>query len=216
MLLLRDKGRRSLAGSWTPVQAALTEPFSMPTYHVRSLREIRAAFGRHQRDRERRLRAAADATARAGVSLIKRRVPVAFGELRESVHAETREQGAAVVVDAPHAAPVETGSRPHTPPLVPLVAWVRLRGAQGLLSHRQIDRLPGASTADHARSIAAALAAMERASALDVRAPVRIARAIQQAIAKHGTKPHWYARGALPDLRRILAAALKAALAKTP
>jgi hypothetical protein len=221
MLLLRDKGRRSLAGSWTGVQApwgerVRSEGFSMPTYHVRSVRELLAVFGRHQRDRERRLRAAADAAARAGVSLVKRRVPVAFGELRESVHAETREHDAAVVVDAPHAAPVETGSRPHTPPLAPLVAWVRLRGAQGLLSHRQIDRLPGTSTAGHARSIASALAAMERDGALDVGAPVRIARAIQQAIAKHGTKPHWYARGSLPAIRQVLEAAIKNALSKGP
>ncbi|MGH7297810.1 MAG: hypothetical protein ACRELB_22920, partial [Polyangiaceae bacterium] len=138
------------------------------------------------------------------------------GELREAVHAEERAQGAAIVVDAPHAAPVETGSRPHTPPLAPLVAWVKLRGAQGLLSERQIGRLPGSTTASHARSVAAGLAAMEKGGALDVNAPVRIARAIQQVIARRGTKPHWYARVALPDLRRILGVAIRDALAKAP
>jgi hypothetical protein len=188
----------------------------MKTYQVRSLAELGALFAHHQRERERRLRAAAAAAAKAGVLVVKRRVPVAFGELRETVHTDESEHGAAIVVDAPHAAPVETGSRPHTPPLAPLIAWVKLRGTQGLLSERQIGRLPGSTTAAHARSVAGALQGMERGGALDVDAPVRIARAIQRLIALRGTKPHWYARGALPDIRRILAAAIKDALANAP
>jgi hypothetical protein len=148
--------------------------------------------------------------------VVKRRVPVAFGDLRESVQPESRAHGAAIVVDAPHAAPVETGSRPHMPPLAPLVAWVKLRGAQGLLSPRQVGRLPGRSTAAHAISIAAALHSMERGGALDVDAPVRIARAIQRAIRDHGTKPHWYARGSLPEVRHVLSAAIRKALSDSP
>jgi hypothetical protein len=188
----------------------------MKTYQVRSLAELGALLARHQRERERHLRAAAASAAKGGVIVVKRRVPVAFGELRESVHAEEHAQGAAIVVDAPHAADVEIGARPHMPPLAPLVEWVKLRGEQGLLSERQIGRLPGTTTARHARTVAGALGAMERGGALDVDAPVRIARAIQQAIARRGTKPHWYARGALPDLRRILTAAIKEALANAP
>ncbi|MGH7297621.1 MAG: hypothetical protein ACRELB_21970, partial [Polyangiaceae bacterium] len=134
----------------------------MKTYDVRTLAGLAALFARHQREREQRLRGAARAAALAGVSVVKRRVPVAHGELREAVHAEDRSHGAAIVVDAPHAAPVETGSRPHMPPLAPLVAWVKLRGAQGLLSPRQIGRLPGPTTASHARSVASALGAMEK------------------------------------------------------
>jgi hypothetical protein len=154
--------------------------------------------------------------AKAGVSVVKRRVPVAFGDLRESVKPEERVDGAAIVVDAPHAAPVETGSRPHTPPLAPLVAWVKLRGAQGLLSPRQVGRLPGRSTAAHAITVAAALRSMERGGALDVDAPVRIARAIQRAIRDHGTKPHWYARSSLPAVRAVLGVAIRKALSESP
>jgi len=186
------------------------------TYHVASLAELAALLVRHQREREARVRTAIASSARTGVGIVKRRVPVAYGELREAVHAEQRAAGAAVVVDAPHAAPVETGSRPHTPPLAPLVAWVKLRGAQGLLSPRQIGRLPGRTTAAHAVTVAAALQSMERGGALDVDAPVRIARAIQQAIARRGTKPHWYARGALPELRRVLGPAIRSALEHGP
>jgi hypothetical protein len=186
------------------------------TYDVRNPSELARLLSRHALERERRLRGAVGDAARAGVSVVKHRVPVAFGELRESVKPEDREGGAAIVVDAPHAAPVETGSRPHTPPLAPLVAWVKLRGAQGLLSPRQIGRLPGSSTAAHAITVAAALQSMERDGALDVEAPVRIARAIQRAIRDRGTKPHWYARSSLPAIRTVLGAAIRKALSEAP
>jgi hypothetical protein len=184
----------------------------MKTYRVGSLRELAALLPRHQNDREKRILGAIEATAKVGASIVKRRVPVALGELRESVHV----QGSLIVIDAPHAAPVETGSRPHTPPLAPLVAWIKLRSAQGLLSTRQVGRLPGTTTTDHARSVAAALRGMERNGALDVDAPVRIARAIQQAIAKRGTKPHWYARSSLPAIRALLNTLIKDALVHGP
>jgi hypothetical protein len=57
---------------------------------------------------------------------------------------------------------------------------------------------------------------MDQGGALDVNAPVRIARAIQRLISLRGTKPHWYARAALPDICRILGAAIQDALAKAP
>lgn len=188
----------------------------MKTYRVGGLGELAVLFARHQREREERIRAGIEAAARAGIGIVKRRVPVAYGELREAVHAEQRQSGPAIAVDAPHAAPVETGSRPHTPPLAPILAWVKLRGAQGLLSARQVGRLPGRSTAEHARSVASALREMENGGALDVDAPVRIARAIQMAIRQRGTKPHWYARGSLPEIKRVLDAAIKEALAHAP
>lgn len=186
------------------------------TYRVNGVRGLQSLFGRHQREREQRLHAAAMAAAEAGVGIVKRRVPVAHGELRESVRAEARQRGAAIVVDAPHAAPVETGSRPHMPPLAPLLAWVRLRGAQGLLTPRQVGRLPGMTTTESAHSVAAALRAMERGGSLDVDAPLRIARAIQHAIATRGTRPHWYARGSLPAVRAAVAAAMTEAFRNAP
>jgi hypothetical protein len=187
------------------------------TYVVRSASELARLLSRHTRERERRLHVAVGDAAKAGVSVVKRRVPVAFGDLRESVKPEARGGGgAAIVVDAPHAAPVETGSRPHTPPLAPLVAWVKLRGAQGLLSPRQIGRLPGPSTAAHAITVAGALQSMERGGALDVDAPLRIARAIQRAIRDRGTKPHWYARSSLPAIRAVLGTAIRKALSESP
>ncbi len=138
---------------------------------------------------------------------------MAFGELRESVHTEATASGARTVVDAPHAVPVELGARPHWIPIAPLVAWVKLRAAQGLLTPRQIERLPGSTTRGHAVSIAGQLRAMEKEGALDVEAPLRLAYAIQAKLAKTGTPPSWYARDALPDIMAILDREVRLALA---
>jgi hypothetical protein len=182
----------------------------MATYTVNGLGAFARIFAQHQADRERRIRNAVKKAAHAGVPIVKRAVPVAFGELRETVHAEDTK----IVVDAPHAAPVEVGSRPHMPPLAPILRWIRLRGMQGLLSRRERGRLPGTTTRAHAESVAAALRGMEQNGALDISATVRLARAIQMAIAKHGTKPHWYARSSLPAIRAALDAFIREALHK--
>jgi hypothetical protein len=53
---------------------------------------------------------------------------------------------------------------------------------------------------------------MERDGALDVNAPLRIARAIQAKIAKTGSPPHWYARDSLPEIMTILDRQVRLAL----
>jgi len=55
-------------------------------------------------------------------------VPFDTGELARSVRTEKNHQGARVVVDAPHAPFIEYGTRPHRPPLQPLIDWVMRRG----------------------------------------------------------------------------------------
>lgn len=50
------------------------------------------------------------------------------GALRQSAHAEISEYGhAALICDAPYAAMVEVGSRPHWMPLEPLLKWVQVK-----------------------------------------------------------------------------------------
>jgi len=46
--------------------------------------------------------------------------------------------------------------------------------------------------------------ASDRDGSNDIEDPVDIARAIQVAISRSGTKPHWYMRDALPEINRIL------------
>ncbi len=187
----------------------------MKTYHVSNVRELATLLQRHSRERAERLRAAALPAAEGGAVAVRRGVPAPHGELAGSVKTEPRPTGAAIVVDAPQAAAVEVGSRPPTPPRGPLVAWVKLRGAQGLLSPK--GGPPRSAHAAHsAHSVAGALAAMEHGGALDVGAPMAIARAIQRQIAAHGTRPHWFVRSALPAVRAAVASAIREALHQGP
>jgi hypothetical protein len=55
-------------------------------------------------------------------------VPHDTGQLTRSVRTEKNADGAEVVVDAPHAPFVEYGTRPHRPPLQPLIAWAVRKG----------------------------------------------------------------------------------------
>lgn len=184
----------------------------MTVKYVKSLRELERLLPRDMAARERRIKRAVERTARRGAALVRRNVPVAFGELRDGVQAvENR-----IIADSPHAAAVEKGSRPHVVPLEPLIRWVKLRGAQGL-SGRSMKRLSGTTTAVHAKNIASRLRelSIEYGGVRDANSvddPVTIARAIQAAIAKHGTKPHHYMQNSIPAVMEILDEEIKAAM----
>lgn len=177
----------------------------MATYHV-SLGELPGRIAKDMKAREKRIRHAVQRTAELGVHVVQQNVPVAFKELQNSVHAESLgTSGARVVADAPHAAAVEVGSRPHWPPLEPILAWVRLRGMQGLKSPKQIARLAGTTTARHAQSVAQQIRAMQRPNgSTPADAALQIAQAIRAAIGKNGTRPHFYMQQSLPAIEEIL------------
>jgi hypothetical protein len=190
----------------------------MSDFRFASLDAAMKAIAKNEASRERRVRNSVRKAARSTRNDVYRNVPRAFAELADSLHVDDVSLGESVVVaDAPHAAAVEVGSRPHTPPLAPLIAWVKLRGMQGLKPESRIKRLAGTTTAAAARSIAQALRARQHrgpgGGSLDVGAPVEIARAIQQAIAKRGTRPHRYMAAGIPaavgHLDRFVVEALK-------
>jgi len=56
---------------------------------------------------------------------------VNMGDLLRSVHTDFVHDGAEVIVDAPHAAHMEYGTRPHFPPVAPLKEWVMQKGISG-------------------------------------------------------------------------------------
>lgn len=195
----------------------------MAEIRVESFREAEQGVRRTAKRFARNVRMAAYGTARQTAQHVRRNMPVAHGELRKSVQAE-RGRGkdrtaARVFADAPHAAPVETGSRPHWPPLAPLVRWVKLRGMQGLTGRgrlrRKFGNLPGTTTARHAQAVAGQIKAAESGGAVARSTPVAIARAIQRAISRKGTKPHWYMRRALPYCRAQLRINVETAKTKT-
>lgn len=190
----------------------------MKTIRVKSLRELRTTLRKNLTALEHRVIAAQENAAKRHLAYIIEHMPVAFGELRASAHLE----GTRVVVDGPHAAAVERGSRPHWMPLEPLVRWVKLRGFQGLASEQSLSRLPGTTTAGHARSIAAGIRERSDESgysdwgdgATDMDAPTAIARAIQAKIARVGTKPTWFMLNSIPVARGFLREEVRAALGR--
>jgi hypothetical protein len=153
---------------------------------------------------EQRVHDAIKQTADLGRTIVYANAPVAFGVLRETVEDVETEKGAKIQATAPYAAAVEVGSRPHTPPLEPLIEWVKLRGAQGA------DVGPGA--VGHPGSVAAAIRATGDGTSTPIDAPEIIARRIQAAIAKNGTQPTWFMRKSLPDIFKLLDAYMKSFL----
>lgn len=182
----------------------------MKTTVVHSFKDLKRILGARLSKLDKRLeratRRAAQRTARTMASNVRRQLPVAFGRLRNSIHAE----GSKVIADAPHAAAVEWGAKPHWVPIKALIEWVRLRGMQSTLSPSQLKRLPGNTTTDHATRIGSAIEAHRESSgygaygASPVDAVVRIAYAIQAKIAKVGTKPHGYMAAAVPQAKEFL------------
>lgn len=168
------------------------------------------------------IKRACEETAKKAVVPIRERVPVAFGELRDSIQGfTTGKHGVpATVADAPHAGPVEQGSMPHTPDWEALLAWVKLRGMQGLNKsgrgiRKRFSRSEGPTTPAQARSVATALKDYEVRGTRKVgrhtpiNAAEEVARAISEKIKHEGTRPHWFVRDSLGDIRGILDGELK-------
>lgn len=207
----------------------------MAEYQVDSLKHLASLIQKHSEKHQRRLERELRRAAKRGVTAVKQNVPVAFGELRESVHSEPVDGGAQIIVDAPHAAAVNNGARPHWMPLEPLIRWVKLRGMQALLTDRQRGRLPGGTTRAAASAIGRMLAGKTMSAGdlgnpeggsgefsasyvpvsavSQIDAAEQVARMIQRAIAKRGTKPHHYAEKSLPEIEGYVDLAVKNAFA---
>jgi ribosomal protein L22 len=183
----------------------------MATIRCGSIAEFNKRIREDMRARQKRIKKAVRNTAQVGKKVVRENVPVAFHELERSIQSDSHR----IFTEAPHAASVENGSRPHRPPLQPLIDWVRLRGMQGLKSDKQLARLKGSTTRRHARQVASQIREYmltDGSDAIAANAPEQIARAIQNAIAKNGTKPHHYMGDSVPDVVNILDAYIKGAM----
>lgn len=161
-----------------------------------------AIFRERERARMERVAGCGYEAAVLGAEVVARAAPVDVGTLKSSIHAhQTGPRSAEIRADAPHAGIVEVGSRPHTPPLGPLIEWVKRHGASFGQKRRARISLRPARTAAAQRRRDAAIA---RNAAGDAELE-RIARSIQRKIARHGTRPRWFMRNQLPKLRKILA-----------
>lgn len=155
-------------------------------------------------------------TAIYAIVPIKKRAPKAFGKLQDSVVA-TAGDSPLTIVDAPHAAAVEVGSRPHEPDFEAVLAWVRLRGLQGTTPNGRLRRHfykgfasdHGTTTARQARAVAHQLVQKEKQGKSFHDATIEIAQAICAAIKANGTAPHWYVRASMPEIGRYLKRVLR-------
>ena len=179
----------------------------MATYNIRGTtpselaRRLESLIRKHNRSRRSRIKKAVKKAAQRTAKHVKQNtVPVAFRELADSIVA----LDSSVIADAPHADAVEVGSRPHVPPLGPLIAWVKLRGMQGLRQISRLKKLKGPTTLHQALNVAAMFKRAERDGAVSLDTPEQIARAIQAAIARKGTKPHRYMMKAIPFAQEAL------------
>jgi hypothetical protein len=213
----------------------------MATYQFTSLGAAAKAIARDSKARDKRVRKAVVKAAQVTAKVVAKDIaPKAFGELADSIHWGEAANGAYVIADAPHAEAVEVGSRPHTPPLEPIIAWVRLRGIQGFSKKGNIVRstTTGFASKDGARMASRSVAGLlskhlgtkERAAGwralekahmnpilgtspfgLDS-ATLAVARAIQHQISVHGTKPQRYMYAGIVTAMAALDTYVKAAL----
>jgi hypothetical protein len=210
----------------------------MATKTFSNLKDALTAMRKDARMRTTRLKNAVRRAARDGARyIVDETVPTAFEELADSVHVEVGGRGtgsASVVVDAPHAAAVENGARPHWPPLDPIIHWVELRGIQGitqtgrLVRSKKKIREEDASVTKHiAKRLRTELGGVSAAASWRARAStgslarselgadpavVAVARAIQVSIAKKGTPPRKYVQRAVYPTVAFLDEAVRRAL----
>lgn len=168
----------------------------MPTRKRVSAKGFAAMFRKDMGQLKKNVVTATHKTADLGRLIAFGNAPVAFAELRDGIIDVMLPAGALIASTAPHSAAVEEGSRPHMPPIAPLVAWVRLRGTQGLDV--------GAGAIGHPGSVARAIASHGNGTSTPVDAAVRVAWAIALAIKKRGTKPTWFMKRSVPEVEALL------------
>lgn len=93
----------------------------MATINV-SAKDYQKVFQANERARVQRVKGAMVEAAALGAEIVAGRVPVDQGQLKASVHATPSPPE--IIANAPHAAIIENGARPHWPPIAPLVEWI--------------------------------------------------------------------------------------------
>jgi len=97
--------------------------------HNVTLGELPSIIARAEGKRKIAIHAAVVEAILLGTEILANEAPKAFGELKQSFHAEPSGDPRTIVADAPHAAAVEFGARPHMAPFAPLLAWAERIGA---------------------------------------------------------------------------------------
>lgn len=199
----------------------------MPDIKTITLQQLAAELDALSKRIEKGVQQVITETASEGVRIVENNVPVAFGELKDSIeHKKLSNGDAQIRVTAPHAAAAEIGSRPHWPDIDKLERWVKLRGMQGLSTHRgkrdnrvfigsnRRTMTPKEWSRLQARRVRVQIQSKERGGAVDINEPRRIAFQIARKISKSGTEPFFYTKRSLPAIFSILKRKMAAAKAR--
>ena len=177
----------------------------MQRKNLGSLEELGRVLAEDMKTLRERVVTATNKTATIGKGIAKAKAPQAHGDLADSIDVMQTGDVATIRSWAPYSAAVEVGSRPHMPPLAPLVAWVKTRGMRGLA----VD-VPSAPDAWAKGAIAAA--GDGRSTPVD--AAERIAWAIAKKIATSGTEPSFWMRKTAEELTPLLDSLITSELSK--
>lgn len=107
----------------------------MSSRHRMSAEDFAADFGKLPKRLAGRIVRGMRSAANRGKGIVVEEIDAASphpavdrGDLRSSVMVDRLPDGAKLFVDAPHAVYLEMGTRPHTPPLDAILAWVKRKG----------------------------------------------------------------------------------------
>lgn len=162
-----------------------------------SIRQIREAYRKAARDTVRDL---ANVVLERGSQVIQEEA-IDRGDLLSSSEIELDKEKPRAVVKwtASHAAYVNYGTRPHWPPLAPILAWVK----------RNLARIT--STSGQPMDVIRPSGRMaERARKSPDKKALQVARAIQAKISREGTAPVPFANKGADEARRKAASTMKA------
>lgn len=187
----------------------------MPTRHVK-IEDLAGEIQKDLRTVQLRVLGATWKTAKRGADICRAAAPKAFGGLGDSIHDIPLSTGAIIRADAPHAAAIENGSKPHMPPVAAIEKWVKLRGAQAL----EGSRLKSARAMGKALARAASGSVgrdnkgrfLRRATFSPIKAARQVAWAIAMNIKKKGTKAQPFMKKSLPFVVFVLEDEISAAL----
>jgi hypothetical protein len=135
------------------------------------------------------VRKALHTAALIGEVIVSSKTPVDRGQAKNAWAVVPTALGADLFNDAPHIGILELGSRPHRPPLWPILEWVVRKFGTG--------RKSITSFSDAEPHL------------------IGIAMAIVQKIEEEGTKPHFMVRDSLPKLTEIAKREVEKALSRT-
>lgn len=176
---------------------------------LKSLDELGKALTKDLGTLQGRVLKGVEQTADLGKTAAYGRAPVAFGELREGIEVQGEGRSVKIVSTAPYSAAVEVGSRPHWPPIEPILAWVQLRGTQALDT-----KASGGAPRGTPDRVSKSIAAQGTDHSTPVDAALVVARAICAGIAAHGTAPTHFMLSTVPDVVKILDAYVKSNLSE--